>query len=78
MADQRAQPLPAAVMGKGKRVVGMFAFMIGASLILDTGAVWLGLPIIAVGLALLVWGLLDLRSREMVSSAVPDVTESRP
>ena len=78
MADQQAQRTPVGLAGKGKRVAGIFAFMIGASILLDTRAFWLGLPIIIVGVITLVRGLLDLRARETVGSVVPNVTESRP
>ena len=51
--------LPPELVGKGKRVAGVFVFMIGASIILDTHALWMGLPMLAVGAALFAWGMAD-------------------
>jgi hypothetical protein len=47
--------------GKGKRVAGVFVFMIGASVILDTHLLWFGLPILAIGAAVFAWGVAEAR-----------------
>jgi hypothetical protein len=50
-----------ALAGKGKRVGGVFLFMIGAGIILDTHAMWLGLPVLLIGAALFVRGMREAR-----------------
>ncbi len=67
-------PLPAGLAGKGKRVAGVFAIMIGASIILDTHAVWIGLPVLAVGATLLGWGIVEARKPAALASATGDTT----
>jgi hypothetical protein len=74
-----SDPLPPALAGKGKRVAGVFASMIGASIILDTHLTWLGLPILAVGVALFAWGIAEARAPEPLAAPHSDATtEMRP
>jgi hypothetical protein len=73
-----ADAVLAASGGKGKRVVGTFVLMIGAGIILDARAVWLGLPLMAGGGAALLWGLIDLRMRTPVHAPLGETTETRP
>jgi hypothetical protein len=62
------------MLGKGKRVVGTFAVILGAGMILDAQALWLGAPVMGLGVLLLVWGGLEMRSAESdASHAPPDV-----
>ncbi len=70
MAD-KSQP---GLVGQGKRVAGVFAFMIGASVILDAHALWLGMPAIAFGAVLFGWGVAETRTPEPFSAAQHDVT----
>ncbi len=69
-----SNPLPGDLAGKGKRVVGVFVFMIGASVILDTHLMWLGLPLLAVGTALLGWGMIATRLTEPLAAPRGNVT----
>ena len=70
---------PAQLAGKGKRVAGVFALMIGASIILDTHLTWFGLPILAVGAALFVWGIAGGRAPEPLAAPQGNATtEMRP
>ena len=67
--------------GKAKRVAGVFVFMIGAGMILDLHAMWIGVPLSFVGAVIFVWGLIQPRLGEpMTSAACPQLeeTESRP
>jgi uncharacterized membrane protein len=57
----------AALAGKGKRVFGVFAILLGASLVLDTHALQLGLPVLVAGVMAFVWGMLESRAREVTS-----------
>jgi predicted tellurium resistance membrane protein TerC len=70
MADTRAPELP----GKGKRVAGVFLFMIGASIVLDTHALWLGMPTLACGAAVFAWGVAETRTTEPVTAPRHDAT----
>ena len=47
--------------GKVKRVFGIFVFMIGAGIILDSSALWVGAILMSVGFVLLGWGLVEAR-----------------
>jgi len=69
-----SDPLPADLPGKGKRVVGVFLFMIGASVILDTHLMWVGLPLLAVGTALFAWGMAATRLSEPLAAPRGNVT----
>lgn len=74
-----AEGPPPELAGKGKRVGGVFVFMIGASIILDTHALWIGLPMLAIGAALLVWGMAEAREPEPHAAPVHDATpETQP
>ena len=66
--------LPPELAGKGKRVAGVFVFMIGASIILDTHALWTGLPMLAVGALLFGWGMADARTIQPLRAAQPEAT----
>ena len=71
--------LPPELAGKGKLVAGVFVFMIGASLILDTHALWIGMPTLAVGAALFGWGMAEARMSEPLTVPGHDVTtETHP
>ena len=59
---------PPELVGKGKRVAGVFASMIGASVILDTHLMWVGLPILAAGVALFAWGIAEARAHEPLAT----------
>ena len=69
-----ADTLPPELAGKGKRVAGVFVFMIGASIVLDTHALWMGLPMLAVGAVLFAWGMADARTVEPLGAPQPDAT----
>jgi hypothetical protein len=56
------------LLGKGKRVVGTFAAMIGAGMILDAQALWIGAPVMVLGALLLAWGGLEMRTMEAEAS----------
>ncbi len=47
--------------GKDKRVLGVFVLMLGAGLILETSARWLGSLVVLSGVAVFTWGALGLR-----------------
>ncbi len=48
--------------GKGARVTGFSIFLVGAGVILDSSADWLGAAVAVGGAALLSWGLLSART----------------
>jgi len=59
--------------GKVKRVFGIFVFMIGAGMILDSSALWVGAILMSVGFVLLGWGLVDARPIvERTSCSMPE------
>ena len=66
--------LPPELAGKGKRVAGVFAFMIGASIVLDTHTLWMGLPTLAVGAMLFGWGMAEARTVEPLGAPPPDAS----
>lgn len=71
--------LPPELAGKGKRVAGVFVFMIGASLILDTHALWIGMPTLAVGAVLFAWGMAEARlSEPLTVRRSTTTTETHP
>ena len=71
-----ADGLPPELAGKGKRVAGVFLFMIGASIILDTHALWIGAPVLGVGAGLFTWGIAETRtSKSLASPARESTTE---
>lgn len=47
------------LVDKAKRVVGMFVAMVGSGITLESSAVWTGMAIMLVGLAMLVRGLVQ-------------------
>lgn len=49
--------------GKQRRVLGVFVLMLGAGIVLETSARWLGALVLLSGVAALAWGALDLRPR---------------
>ena len=51
------------LLGKEKRVLGVFVLMLGAGIVLETSVRWLGAVLLLSGAACLVWGALDLRPR---------------
>ncbi len=53
--------------GKAKRVVGVFVFMSGAGIVLDSRAVWVGAAIMLGGVAAFLWGIADTRVREALA-----------
>jgi hypothetical protein len=63
--------------GKVKRVFGIFLLMIGAGVILDSSALWVGATLMSVGLAMLGWGLVEARPI-VVPSASCSMPESAP
>jgi len=63
--------------GKERRVLGVFILMVGAGIILDSDAVWLGTLGVLAGAALLVWGMIAARPHEAASPAAP-LAESPP
>lgn len=67
---------PLELAGKAKRVVGVFVLMIGAGILLDTHAVWIGLPILAMGVVAFAWGMVETRSRETERAPIAEATES--
>ena len=50
--------------GKQRRVLGVFVLMLGAGIVLETSARWLGALVLLSGAAALAWGTLDPRLRE--------------
>ena len=52
MADR----LPEQVAGKAWRVLGVFMYMLGAGVLLESHARWLGTVILLSGVATLAWG----------------------
>jgi len=67
--------------GKANRVTGVFVFMMGAGMILDVHAMWVGVPLSIVGAVTFAWGLLQIRIEEAATpAACPrlEETESRP
>jgi hypothetical protein len=66
--------VPPELAGKGRRVAGVFVFMMGASIILDTHALWMGLPTLAVGAVLFAWGMANGRTVEPFAAAQPSTT----
>ena len=66
--------LPPDMAGKGKRVAGVFLFMIGASMILDTHIMWIGLPGLAVGAAFFAWGMAEARAQDAIAAAPSSTT----
>ncbi len=50
--------------GKAKRVVGVFVFMSGAGIVLDSRAIWVGAAIMLAGVAAFLWGIVHTRVRE--------------
>ncbi len=74
-----AGPLPPELAGKGKRVASVFVFMMGASIILDTHAVWVGVPLLAVAAILFARGIAEARAPESIVAPAHDApTEARP
>ena len=74
-----ADGLPPELAGKGKRVGGVFVFMIGASITLDTHALWIGVPILAIGAALFAWGMAEARETNPLAAPARDATpETQP
>ncbi len=74
-----AEGPPPELAGKGKRVGGVFAFMIGASIILDTHAFWVGVPTLAFGAVLFGWGMAAARAPEPLTAPRHDATsETQP
>ena len=47
--------------GKEKRVLGVFVLMLGAGLVLETSARWLGGLVLLSGVAVFMWGAIGLR-----------------
>jgi phosphatidylglycerophosphate synthase len=68
---------PPPLSGTAKRVAGVFGLMLGAGLILDTEADWLGTIVLCLAASLFVAGLLDLRLRPAAPRA-EDVRVSHP
>lgn len=74
-----ADALSPKLAGKGKRVAGVFVFMIGASIILDTHALWIGMPTLLFGAGLFAWGLAEARPAEPLAVPPHDATtETQP
>lgn len=69
-----ADPLPPELAGKGKRVAGVFVFMIGASIILDTHALSIGVPLMAAGVVLFGRGMVEARTHDPLVASAHDVT----
>jgi hypothetical protein len=69
-----ADALPLALVGKGKRVAGVFVFMIGASIILDTHTLWVGALLLGAGAVLFAWGMVEARRSEPAPSPAGDAT----
>lgn len=44
--------------GKEKRVTGVFVFMLGAGLLLETRAAWLGTLVMLCGATVFLWGMI--------------------
>jgi len=63
---------------KAKRAIGTFLLLLGAGLILDARAVWLGVPLALLGAALFGWGVVELRPRTTEHAGIEQPTESRP
>jgi len=55
--------------GKEKRVLGTFVLMIGAGIVLESAAWWVGVLLMTVGAAALVWGGLEARPHGVGSTA---------
>ena len=52
---------------RAKRVVGVFVFMVGAGIVLDSGARWIGTAIMVVGVTAFIWGIAAPRLRERLA-----------
>ena len=77
MADRAVPESNAArLASKARRVAGTFVLMIGAGLILDIRALWIGAPIMAVGAALFAWGFVVPRPHEGVAARLGETEES--
>lgn len=55
--------------GKEKRVLGVFVLMLGAGLVLETSARWLGGLVLLSGVAVFMWGASGLRQERTRSDA---------
>ena len=49
--------------GKGRRVLGFFALLLGSGVIVDRGPLEVGLTILALGAALFAWGAAGIIGR---------------
>jgi hypothetical protein len=63
-------------IGREKRVLGVFVFMIGAGCVLDIQACWLGAFVMLCGAAGFVWGMIEGHVQRGVSAA-SSVTRGR-
>jgi hypothetical protein len=57
---------PPSNTGKEKRVIGVFVFMLGAGLFLETRLAWLGTLVMLCGAAVFLWGLIAARALNSV------------
>ena len=62
----------AALAGKAKRVLGFFVAMLGAGIVLDSPAAWIGAVIMLAGVAFFVWGAAEARQRATATLPEPD------
>lgn len=65
MSDVASDPLP-----RGLRVAGMFAFMLGGGLVLESAALWTGAAITLIGVALFAGGFVAQRQRAVLAKEV--------
>jgi hypothetical protein len=65
-----------ALAGKGKRVIGVFTLMIGAGLILESAAVWVGGLIALTGTLVFVWGIIEAHAGASATAAARETVES--
>ena len=83
MSDRnRPGALRRELTGKAKRVVGVFVFMAGAGIVLDSPAIWVGAAIMLGGVAAFLWGIADTRVREGLAlhehDSHPSAAATRP
>ncbi len=63
--------------GKQQRVTGVFVFMVGAGIVLETRARWLGTLVMLCGAAAFVWGMVAVR-RGRVAKPAPVAATPAP
>jgi len=60
--DRSTEPV-----GKAKRVVGIFVLMVGAGIVLDSSAGWVGTVLMLIGIVFFIWGVAEAWQRAAVT-----------